>query len=183
MPDFVIIALDLSNFCSLNKIKKFLKSLEVKKIYYVWGNMDGKAPEDKIEGFINLHLNQVKINDITLIGLGGDESSFRKNLSNFSKLVEKLTPLTLKKTVFITHIPPHKHGDLTNPYLGNKGKHVGSIEYLTLIKRFQPALAICGHIHEARGRYKINETLVYNVGKEGFEFDFNEMITSRDLSD
>jgi len=47
------------------------------------------------------------------------------------------------------------------------GKHAGSESILKYIEKKHPRYALCGHIHEAKGRKKIGETEVINLGCSG----------------
>ncbi|NHI94899.1 MAG: hypothetical protein EAX96_20590 [Candidatus Lokiarchaeota archaeon] len=179
-PDFVIMAGDMSNFGSLNKIENLLSSFEV-KTFFIWGNMDGKEPEDQLKNITNLNLKTIKIDDIVLIGLGGNEKNFTQNFPKFYQIVEKAISESFNKIILVTHIPPYKYGDLTKPYLGQQGKHVGSKQYLKLIEEFQPAISICGHIHEAHAEYQVNKSIILNAGKEGFEINIDNKIEIYDL--
>ncbi len=180
-PDIVVIAGDLSNFGGIAKIDKLVKGLNHDNVYYVWGNMDGKIVTDELKHGTNLHLNPVKINDLFLLGLGGDERSFEKNLPEFENIINKTLHEHHKYLILISHIPPYGYGDLIKTYLENPKRNVGSKKYLELLKKFQPTLAICGHIHEARGIYKLGNTNICNVGKEGMEIEFQKSIRIRDL--
>ena len=52
-----------------------------------------------------------------------------------------------------------------NTKLDNIGcGHVGSQSIRDLIEEFNPALVLCGHVHEARGIDRINETTIVNPG-------------------
>jgi Icc-related predicted phosphoesterase len=42
--------------------------------------------------------------------------------------------------------------------------HVGSKPLLAFIKKYQPDITICGHIHEARGEDSIGRSLIINPG-------------------
>jgi hypothetical protein len=44
------------------------------------------------------------------------------------------------------------------------GKHVGSTAVRKFIEERQPDIAICGHIHEARGQDVIGKTKIVNCG-------------------
>jgi len=44
------------------------------------------------------------------------------------------------------------------------GKHVGDEIIREFIERYQPRIAVCGHMHETQGVDKIGKTLVINVG-------------------
>jgi len=62
--------------------------------------------------------------------------------------------------VVLSHTPPRGSAvDRTR-----SGKHVGSTAVRELIDQMQPALVVCGHIHEARGTDRIGETAVVNCG-------------------
>ncbi len=64
--------------------------------------------------------------------------------------------------VLLSHTPPFGYVDKTH-----SGKHIGSKILLNAIKKHQPKLVLCGHIHEARGQAKIGKTHVMNLGYEG----------------
>lgn len=67
-----------------------------------------------------------------------------------------------KDAVLICHNPPY--GIVDKAF---NGKHVGSKIILKAIKKYQPKLVLCGHIHEAKGKGKIGETKIYNLGWHG----------------
>ena len=182
-PNIVIIAGDLSNFGGLRKIEKLVSSLEHEKKFFIWGNMDGKRPQEGLDSAVNLHFSVMYLNGLRLMGLGGDEESFEKNLPRFRELIIDPFNEPHEHSIIVTHIPPYEHGDLIKIYRGNPQRHVGSRKYLELIKTFQPSLVICGHIHEARGIYKIGKTTICNVGKEGMQIELGDVIKITDLID
>ncbi len=61
--------------------------------------------------------------------------------------------------VFVPHTPPFGVVDALR-----SGTHVGSRLLGAFVERTQPALVICGHIHEARGQQTVGPTLVVNCG-------------------
>lgn len=63
-------------------------------------------------------------------------------------------------TVVVVHDPPF---DTHCDDLGN-GVHVGSKAVRAFIKKHQPQLVLCGHIHEARSVDSIGDTTIINTG-------------------
>ena len=73
--------------------------------------------------------------------------------------------------VLMSHGPPYGYGDFV-PYNQKyaekygtplEGEHVGDSALLGAIKRLRPAVTICGHIHESRGRHVYEDNLILNV--------------------
>jgi uncharacterized protein len=69
--------------------------------------------------------------------------------------------------VLIVHSPPFGHVDLSSA-----GHHLGSRAILQAIEAGEPALAVCGHIHESWGaESRIGPTRVVNLGPAGTMLD------------
>src|SRR5206468_6384601 len=69
--------------------------------------------------------------------------------------------------VLADHSPPLGHVDTSSG-----GELLGSVAVLETITAKQPRLALCGHIHEARGeRAQIGPTEVINLGPGGVTLD------------
>ena len=65
-------------------------------------------------------------------------------------------------SVLVSHSPPFGHVDLY------EGRHLGSRSVLGAIKRAEPLLVICGHIHTCwRQESAIGSTRVINAGPDG----------------
>lgn len=65
-----------------------------------------------------------------------------------------------KTDILILHSPPKGVADLTSA-----GQSVGSVAIHAAIKRIQPGLAFCGHIHDSWGENgQIGTTKVHNLG-------------------
>jgi Icc-related predicted phosphoesterase len=76
-------------------------------------------------------------------------------------------------TIFSLHCPPHNTGlddapqltaDMSLKDAGRATVPVGSTAVREAIERHQPALALHGHIHEARGTHRLGRTLCINPG-------------------
>jgi Icc-related predicted phosphoesterase len=105
----------------------------------------------------------------------GDEPGkiTKRFLRNNSNRRRKLNEMLKQNphSILITHNPPR--GVLDKNYAG---KHVGSKIIADAIKKYQPKVVFCGHIHEAKGKGKIGKTLIYNLGERGDYgvFEINE---------
>ncbi len=83
-----------------------------------------------------------------------------------------------EKAVFNLHVPPYDSGldiapqldgklkPVATPGVGLMMKPAGSSAVRTLIEKYQPMLALHGHIHESRGSVKIGRTICINPGSE-----------------
>ena len=73
--------------------------------------------------------------------------------------------------ILVCHQPPYGILDkVTGKYGAPKrfwGEHAGSKIILDYIQTKQPKYVFCGHIHEGKGKAKIGNSLVYNVGVSG----------------
>jgi hypothetical protein len=65
-----------------------------------------------------------------------------------------------QKLVLVSHAPPKN----TSVDFTRSGTHAGSSAIRSFIETAQPVLAVCGHIHEARGTDRIGRTIVVNPG-------------------
>jgi Icc-related predicted phosphoesterase len=68
--------------------------------------------------------------------------------------------------MMIAHCPPQGYFDKVN-YNGKNpmnGKHVGFKPYTKYIKKYQPKLFICGHMHEHQGIKKLGKTTIISHG-------------------
>lgn len=73
--------------------------------------------------------------------------------------------------ILFAHYPPYGYFDVVK-YKGENpmnGKHVGFEGFTKYIKKYQPKVFICGHMHEYRGMKKLGKTLIIATGaaKEG----------------
>lgn len=100
------------------------------------------------------------------IGHGGEgfdhvsEDFERFSASAMKKI--KLLKKQGKKIIFVTHQPPH------NTKVDYIWAHHGNKSYTRFVKKVQPLLHVCGHLHETQGKKdRIGKTLVINPGPTG----------------
>lgn len=74
--------------------------------------------------------------------------------------------IPLDADIVITHTPPHSHCDSLST-----GESVGCIALRQVLSKVRPLLAVCGHVHEARGyeRVKWASPSSTNAGPEQTE--------------
>lgn len=96
---------------------------------------------------------------------------FSKNIRDYKRYEKKLNKLFRKhknkKIIFISHNCPYmtKLDKLSKKaHKLVRGKHYGDILAKETIKKHQPLLSICGHMHENQGKTKVGKTLVVNPG-------------------
>jgi Icc-related predicted phosphoesterase len=73
-------------------------------------------------------------------------------------LASKFEAIPDDTDVIVGHGPPYGFGDLTGA-----GQRVGSTAMTATLKRVQPRLMVCGHIHPAYGRYSLGQTEIVNA--------------------
>ena len=125
-------------------------------VFAVTGNMDDtyiyRIMKDygiAIDGMIR------EYRGFTIAGIGG--LSFR---TNFEKIINILNETSgLERLIILSHYPPKGFNDTTYA-----GVHAGLNQLRDLVEKYSPMLFIHGHIHEARGVSKYNNTIIVNPG-------------------
>ncbi len=85
------------------------------------------------------------------------------NLERGEPLRRKWALIPEYTDVLITHTPPKGIGDRVF-----FGKHVGCKDLLDALERVRPQLHVFGHIHEARGVYKMRDITLINASSCSF---------------
>ncbi len=171
--DIIICAGDFTVF--ENKILQIMRKLDAigKPVMLVNGNHEEPMLVAeicrKLKNVMQLHgkiHTDKRFPGYAFVGHGGEgfdlasedfEQFYRKNLARLKQLRKEN-----KKIVFITHQPPHK------TKLDFIWDHHGNKSYAKFDKKMQPALHVCGHLHETQGkRDKIGKTLIINPGPKG----------------
>jgi Icc-related predicted phosphoesterase len=83
--------------------------------------------------------------------------------------------------IIVSHQPPYGYGDKTVELFG-PADHAGSRELLAAIDRVGPRLVVCGHIHEAHGRYSHRGIPIVNASVVNEYYELVHLPTVIDLA-
>jgi Icc-related predicted phosphoesterase len=167
--DILVCAGDITNFGGAGDAARIIKELQGlnRHLFMVHGNCDRPDVNLFLEkSGISLHGKIKQQDTVAFYGTGGSirtpsgtpqespEEDFETVLSRFEK------DPACRFHVFVSHQPP------LNTVIDRTmmGMHVGSKAIRFFIERFQPDIAVCGHIHEARGSDRIGKTIIINPG-------------------
>lgn len=150
-------------------------------------NLFKKRTENFMKKLKNIKVityGKAKFKEINFIGFGGymdidkykneridgfeDEERIKKVIDRMTKSKKKLFNLlqkTKNKRIFVFHYPLKgvfdKIKDKKNP---RHGTSAGINFFRDAIKKYKPALVLCGHMHEYQGVKKLGKTLIINPG-------------------
>ena len=169
-PDYLVCTGDLIEWGGEKGFDRVLKGFEKLKIpmFFVPGNhedwMGVKKSYKKYKFFKNIHKKIITVEDYVFFGYGG--GGFSMSDKKFEEFVKKNDKkLKGKKIVFLAHGP--FYGTKLDK-LFPKDKHRGNKSYTKFIKKYKPALSVCGHFHETFGKKdKIGKSVVANPGPLG----------------
>ena len=167
--DLVILSGDITNFDkpTRNLIAPFKKMGH--KVLIIPGNHDSFATADFLAEFYgvkNIHGYSAKYENLGIFGCGGaniglealdEEEIFSTLKQGFQKIK------SLDKKIMVTHVHPTntKIEKFTRFFPGSDGVEKA-------IRKFQPDILLCSHVHEAEGIEEIiGKTRVISVGKKG----------------
>ncbi len=168
-PNLLIICGDVADSGTVSETETILNEIKriIETFFVVPGNCDNKNFSEIVPKEVNLHESIKRYNNIEFLGFGGSNiTPFNTNIEFEESFIEsKLESLFSKvgdtrKSILVTHCPPKD----TSIDVVTSGLHVGSLAIRKIIRKYQPALNLCGHIHEIRGADKIGDTLIINVG-------------------
>jgi Icc-related predicted phosphoesterase len=171
------------------KILSRLNTLGI-PVFLVHGNVDDtkKAPyikhpskvkrpvEKQVRRFKNIHFldySSRSFEGYKIYGIGckfsklwPEPKAIKKERKKLNMLFKKTDP---KRIILLTHEPPYKTKldkvlKKNNP---KYGQHIGDDIIKKFVKKYQPPLWVCGHMHESFGKTKLRKTTVVNVGSEG----------------
>lgn len=160
--------------------------------YYPFGEKESEVRKSRTKVIKNLKnlkditYDKARLNGINFVGFGGymdidayfdkkrwkelaDKKILKARISRRRKSRKKLFD-TLKKTkgerIFVFHYPPKGVFDIIRDKKDNpmNGKSTGIGFFAEAIKRYKPALVLCGHMHEYYGMKKLYGVPVVNPG-------------------
>jgi len=151
----------------LGKICKLLKTIDI-PIYMLIGNDDHITDEDwdrilDDHGILNLNLRTHALGKLKVTGFQyvlptpwNTNNELPEN--ELAKRLRSIEDQVDRKTILITHGPPKGILDRVA-----NGLRAGSESIYKLVKEKQPIFHIFGHIHEAFGNAKIDNTICCNA--------------------
>jgi Icc-related predicted phosphoesterase len=152
----------------------------------------GKIFVKKLKNYSNIKrfdYGYLRFGDLVFVGMRGHSFPGHVKSKGFRKHKKKLEELFKKfkkeneqgKLIFVSHnVPYNTKLDLVKEeaHKKAKGKHFGSKLAQRIIKKYQPILAVGGHIHEGFGKDKLGNTLLINSGSasefQGVIIDLSE---------
>jgi Icc-related predicted phosphoesterase len=170
--DLVLLGGDLTNFGTAADVEKIVHIAQSANspVLAVAGNCDSAAIDQRLEELdVSVAGRGVIIEGIGVHGLSA-APPWHKKMYGFTEL-ELAQNLEIgysqvqnaKRRVVLTHVPPHGISlDRTHFF-----QHVGSSALREFVDKTQPALVVCGHVHESRGVDMLGNTIVVNCGPAG----------------
>jgi hypothetical protein len=160
-PNVLVAAGDITNFTRTLPFITELGKLPL-PVLVIRGNTDLKRVEFQFglkENVFFLNNRDVMLQGIHFAGVSGTiPVPFRSRIA-FSEtfILKRLMPLMTPRTILVAHSPPWGYQDRV------AGKyHAGCKSLERFITACQPALMICGHIHEDVGMACLGKTLIVN---------------------
>ncbi|MBN2476043.1 MAG: metallophosphoesterase [Pirellulales bacterium] len=167
-PDLILLGGDLTDFGSPDDAQTIVQQAQASgvEVLAVAGNCDSAEIERRLtELGVALNGRGLVCQAVALQGLSA-MPPWLSRMYHFTEdelaglLEAGYAPLDgTTPHVVLSHAPPRDVLDRTA-----RGKHVGSTALRAFVQRTQPALVVCGHIHEARGVGRLGPTTVVNCG-------------------
>ena len=172
MADVIVCAGDYTHFA--HRPQDLYNLLEEAKVpvIYVFGNHEHDVKSCHINCGTDVDKQVVIINEVAYCGLSGhdlfNQSRQWRMVEVFDYFKKKLSSLSYKKLVFVTHEPPSSWR-----WPDNEDKYAGCPAIDTFIKEVSVDLVICGHLHvdEAAETMIDGQTRVINPSSTGTFID------------
>jgi hypothetical protein len=167
--DLLIIGGDFTNFGKPPEVDRILKIAQAHtpQVLAVAGNCDSPEIDQLlIDRGISLHGRGVRIGDMGFFGVSamppwrGDMYEFTENQLDKYLAAGHAQVEGSPQLVMVPHAPPFDSGVDRS----GSGINVGSKSIRGWVEKTNPVLVVCGHIHEARGKGKVGNTIVVNCG-------------------
>jgi len=167
--DSILLGGDITNFGSPDDARRVVEQLQADgtPLLAIGGNCDSAQIDQRLDELgVLLHGRGVIVEGIGIQGLSAIPP-WRPKMYQFSEeqLAQALQSgyaqiAGADHHVILAHVPPHGCKVDRTYFL----QHVGSRALRQFIEQTQPALVICGHVHEARGIDQLGRTRVVNCG-------------------
>lgn len=145
--DYALLIKKLKNIKNINRGKATFQGL---KIAGFGGYLDPDIYLTK-KGIRLLHYSRKHIRII--------RKSYKKEEKRLMKIMKN------KPDILLTHYTPYRCMDkMKMKGMPLHGSYMGISYFNKAIKKYQPSLVICGHMHEYQGKCKIGKTTVINPG-------------------
>jgi Icc-related predicted phosphoesterase len=171
--NLMLICGDVTNFGTLEQARTLLSILAETNILtlFVPGNCDPPSLINvDLDGVKCIHGSSILYDGFAFMGVGGSpitpfNTFFEMREEEIARVLQECLHKFGGETkrhniILLSHSPP-KNTTLDRTSLGI---HAGSTSVRRFIEEYKPLLVICGHIHEAKGRSHINNTLIINPG-------------------
>jgi len=175
-PNLLVLLGDIGNFGEFPKgfISLLKRYISPYRIIFIPGNHE--TPDlseflEKVYGIRSLHGRIMEYDNFIILGIGGgntplfmiSESEIEDILDYFKR---KLKEIQNKDIILLSHLHPN----------GTKASLIGegSDKLLEFIVKYEPLLAVHGHVHETGGLEEIiNKTKVINTARNVCVIDIN----------
>ncbi len=171
--DVIVVGGDLTTYGTPAEARQGIEHLRRfgKPLLVVAGNMDPPGLETEFDTLgVSINARGVVLGSVGFFGVSAAPISRLKTPNEISEEeIARRADAGWKDVaacpvrVFVPHAPPAKT-KLDRTFLG---LHVGSTAVRQAIERYKPELVLCGHIHEARGVDRIDNSVIVNCGPGG----------------
>ncbi|HUK83625.1 MAG TPA: metallophosphoesterase [Verrucomicrobiae bacterium] len=168
--DVVVIAGDLTNCGTPTEVEAALAQWQLfaPRLVAVAGNMDSPAIDRAlVERGVSIDGRCQVVGDVAFFGCSAAPVSIgtpyeipeEEIAARIQRGFAQAQASGVSTLVFVPHAPPY--GAVDRVW---SGAHAGSRAVREFVDRHQPALVLCGHIHEARGQARLGNSVIVNCG-------------------
>lgn len=152
-----------------NAFRMWLNEVPAEKKIFIAGNHDfvyQDRPQIVPKDLPGVYLQDSAhtYNDLKIWGTPWQPYFFGWAFNLYEKDLEEKWKLIPDDTdIIVVHGPPKGYGDTAKSVKTKELEHTGSPSLLKRIEEIKPKLVVFGHIHEGRGQWQINDTILANV--------------------